>query len=740
MPTPTTKVPKSGLPATYRPAAPQLPATYKQPSTLYKTPTKPGFLGGYNWHSLGIGLFMLFASNVAATQYVAWMFSYQPGLGPPLLRVGSFALYQPFAWAVWILRFGGASSPKTRFAILLGALVICLGIVVTLGIVYLQNMRRARALSEGTSDLHGSARWANRQDMLDAGILNQPDGVYIGGWYDQQRQAIDYLRHNGPEHVLAFAPTRSGKGVGLVIPTLLGWNESAVVYDIKGENWEKTAGYRTAMGHLCLQFSPVDATGRGSRFNPLKEVRVGTEWDVSDAQNMADILVRNVESRPTDTHWIDTAAMVVTAVILHVCYKALAEGREANLGDLASTFGIHGQNFRDTLTEMTLFDHDPDGKYEWTLPDGRATRVHPVVLEHVQKMQDKADKEFSSVVSTVNTAFQIYSDPLVRRNTIASDFTVNDLVNFHQPVSLYIVVPPSDRVRLAPLLRLVFTLIANRLTQRMAFDGGEQIRNRHRLLLLIDEFPTLRKMEVFADALSYMGGYGIKCYLIAQDIQQIIEHYGVHESIVSNCHIRIAFAPNKFETAELLSKMTGTITIEKASLSFSGSRVAPVLDHITQSVQQIERPLMTPDEVLRIQPPKKISDGHTERIVAPGEMLIFVSGHPPILGTQILYFLDPAFAQHVTIRPPLRLLAIEEGVALPQRALDRTRHRLSRPERNRPEDERERQPAAPNNGQAPPPPPSFHDELAIAQNPHYQPYVGPPAAARESDEHLTQQL
>lgn len=717
------------------------PVTYKQPSSLYQTPRRPGFMGGYNWSALGLGLFLLFLSNVAATQYVAWMFSYQRALGEPLFRGGGFAIYQPFDWAVWILKFGGAANPKTRFAILLGALVISLGTLVSLGVVYLQNIRRTRALSEGTGDLHGSARWASADDMKGAGILGQPDGVYIGGWYDQRKESLHYLRHNGPEHVLAFAPTRAGKGVSLVIPTLLGWNESAVIYDIKGENWEKTAGYRQAMGHLCLQFSPVDETGRGSRFNPLREIRVGSLRDVSDAQNMANLLVRNIENHPTDTHWVETAAMIVTGVLLHVCYRAHAEGREANLGDLASMFGIYGQTFRDTLKEMALYDHDPDSKFGWTMPDGSATRRHPVVLEHIQKMLDKADKEFSSVVSTVNTAFAIFSDPLVRRNTVASDFTVDDLVNFSQPVSLYIVVPPSDRLRLSPVLRLVFTLIANRLTQRMAFHNGEQVRNRYRLLLMIDEFPTLKKMEIFADALSYMGGYGIKAYLIAQDLQQIIESYGVHESILSNCHVRVAFAPNKLETAEVLSKMTGTVTIEKANFSFSGSRVSPVMDHITASVQQIERPLMTPDEVMRIQPAKKGGEGANERIVAPGEMLIFVSGHPPILGTQILYFMDPAFSQHVTIRPPLHLKAIEEGVVVPQRALDRTRHRLSRPERDRADDEREPKPAVANpNGQPAPPPVTFHDELAILQNPHYQPYVGPPAYAREANSTTTQEL
>jgi len=220
----------------------------------------------------------------------------------------------------------------------------------------------------------------------------------------------------------------------------------------------------------------------------------------------------------------------------------------------------------------------------------------------------------------------------------------------------------------------------NRLTERMVFQGAEQKRNKHRLLLLIDEFPSLNRMEVFADALSYMAGYGLKAYLITQDIRQIVDAYGNNESIVSNCHVRIAFAPNQFETAELLSKMTGTTTVQKASYNFSGSRLSPVMAHINASVDHIERPLMTPDEVLRLKPPQKRGDGAEERIVAPGQMLIFVSGHHPILGTQMLYFLDPALNSRAALAPPTSFLTLEDGRAVPQHALDRTRHVVSKPE------------------------------------------------------------
>jgi len=530
-------------------------------------------------------------------------------------------------------------------------MIVLGGAVLSLIAFFAMSNRRARRLSEDAEDLHGSARWATKSDVGDTGLLDAKRGVYVGGWYDMQDRRLRYLRHNGPEHVLAFAPTRSGKGVGLVIPTLLAWEESAVIYDIKGENWAKTAGFRSALGHICFKFSPVE-DGTSSRFNPLAEIRLFTPRDVSDAQNIADMIIRSGEDSPMERHWEDSAVSLTTGMILHVCYTAATENRTACLADLAGHFTRPGVDFRDTLNEMLSYPHDPDGHYRWRTPAGLRTSTHPVVAEKAQEMLDKEDKELSGVLSTAKTALALYSDPLVAGNTAGSDFRINDLANHERPVALYLVVPPSDKIRLRRLIRLIFTMVVNRLTERMDFEGGEQKKNRHRLLFLIDEFPSLNRMEIFGDALSYMAGYGLKAYLITQDIRQIVDAYGQNESIISNCHVRIAFAPNQVETAELLSKMTGTATVQKASFNFSGSRFAPMMSHVNASVDHIERPLMTPDEIMRLRPPKKEGNGATERITEPGDMLIFVSGHYPILGMQMLYFFDPVLRRRAEIPPP----------------------------------------------------------------------------------------
>jgi type IV secretion system protein VirD4 len=637
-------------------------------------------MGSYNWVATIFGLVILVLFSTLSTQYIAARFAYQPALGSPLVRTRTYAVYQPFAWAIWGWEYCMSKDSRVRQPLFEGEMIVFGGSILSVALFFVFAGRRARRLSKDAEDLHGSARWAAEADIRATGLLDANRGVYVGGWHDERTGHLHYLRHNGPEHVLAFAPTRSGKGVGLVIPTLLAWEESAVVYDIKGENWAKTAGFRSKQGHLCFKFSPVEEGG-SSRFNPLSEVRLFTKRDVADAQNIANMIVRTGEDSPQERYWQDAAVSITTGMILHACYAAAAERRVACLADLANAFTRPGSSFRETLEgELLNYPHDPEYKYCWRMPNGDRTATHPTVREKVQEMLDKEDRDFGGVLSTAKTALTLYSDPVVASNTSASDFTIDNLVNHDQPASLYLVVPPSDKIRLRPLIRLMFTMVVNRLSERMAFEGAEQKRNRHRLLLLIDEFPSLNRMEVFADALSYMAGYGLKAYLITQDIRQIVDAYGQNESIVSNCHIRIAFAPNQFETAELLSKMTGTKTVQKASYNFSGSRFSPVMGHVNASVDHIERPLMTPDEIMRIKPPRKARDGVSEKIVEPGLMLIFVAGHFPILGTQMLYFADPVLAKRAELAPPTDFSALEKGKVVPQRAPDRTAHTISKPE------------------------------------------------------------
>jgi len=195
-----------------------------------------------------------------------------------------------------------------------------------------------------------------------------------------------------------------------------------------------------------LQVSPVEPNS-SSRFNPLQEVRIFTSRDVSDAQNIAKMIVWNGQDATVDKYWKETAESIMTGVILHVCYAAAASKRVACLSDLGDVFTCPGVNFRETLEELLNFVHDAEGKQKWKMPGGGATLTHPVVRKKAQEMLNKQEKDFSGVVSAATTALTLYVDPLVASNTSASDFSVRDLVSQERPISLYLVVPPSDKER-----------------------------------------------------------------------------------------------------------------------------------------------------------------------------------------------------------------------------------------------------------------------------------------------------
>jgi len=622
-------------------------------------PAAPASVGGFDGRASLFALLVFVGANWYATQYCAKQFGYQAALGQPLLQMHRDAVYVPWAWVLWALR--SVAHPATDQAVRVihykAAGIVFAGFFIAILVYYLLQHARVRRMAADAKHLHGSAQWATRKDVKRTGLLDSSHGVYVGAWADRGR--LRYLRHNGQDHILAFAPTRTGKGVALVLPTLLGaWFESTVVYDIKGENFDKTAGFRSTLGPV-FRFAPYDLEG-SSRFNPLAEIRLDTERDVADAQTIALMLTQDGGDK-SNPYWEQAAQALVTGAILHVCYAAHREGRTACLSDVRDALTEPDRNLRVGLASWLKFAHRADGT------------THPVVARAAQEVIDKEDRNFDGVVSQAQTALRMYTDPVVGANTSASDFRIADLVSHDKPVSLYFVVPAGQQERLRPLTRLFFTLLVNRLTVQLA-------PNKHRLLLMIDEFPTLRRMDIFAHALSYVAGYGIKVFLIAQDIRQLEEAYGNKESIVSNCNVRIAFAPNTYETARLLSDMLGKQTILRQVYSFSGRRFAPLPASMSTSMDHQERPLLTPDEISRLKAPVKQGEGADERIITAGDELVFVAGHRPIHATQLLYFSNPALLQRSQLAPPVARVAIENGVEIAQRPLSRTPRVLSHPE------------------------------------------------------------
>ncbi len=427
-------------------------------------------------------------------------------------------------------------------------------------------MWRAREAKRVTT--YGSARWADTREVRDAGLLGH-DGVLLGRWRDE------YLRHDGPEHVLCFAPTRSGKGVGLVVPTLLTWPGSAIVHDIKGENWTLTAGWRARFGRVLI-FDPTNA--QSAAYNPLLEVRRG-EWEVRDVQNIADVLVDPEGALEKRNHWEKTSHSLLVGTILHVLY---AEPDK-------------------TLAGVANFLSDPKRPTETTLrammttPHLGEAGVHPVVASAARELLNKSENERSGVLSTAMSFLGLYRDPVVAAVTRRCDWRIRDLVEAAQPATLYLVVPPSDISRTKPLVRLILNQIGRRLTEDLNAKA-----KRHRLLLMLDEFPALGRLDFFESALAFMAGYGLKAFLIAQSLNQIEKAYGQNNSILDNCHVRVSFASNDERTAKRVSDALGTATEIRDAKNYAGHRLSPWLGHLMVSRQETARPLLTPGEVMQL--------------------------------------------------------------------------------------------------------------------------------------------
>lgn len=549
---------------------------------------------------------LVIAGLWAATQWAAAMLAYQPELGAPWLIVGHVPVYRPWALFWWWYHYD-AYAPHVfdRAGMLAGAsgFIGC-------GAAVLGSLWRARQRSNVTT--YGSARWASAQEIERAG-LHRDRGVLLG------RLGGDYLRHDGPEHVMAFAPTRSGKGVGLVVPTLLSWTGSAVIHDIKGENWTLTAGWRARFSH-CLLFNPTDA--RSARYNPLLEVRRGAD-EVRDVQNIADILVDPEGALERRNHWEKTSHSLLVGAILHILYAE----EEKTLARVATFLSDPQRSFVATLRRMMTTNH---------LGTQDAPRVHPVVASAARELLNKSENERSGVLSTAMSFLGLYRDPTVAEVTSRCDWRIADLIAGKRPVSLYLVIPPSDISRTKPLVRLVLNQIGRRLTERL--DAAGEGSRRHQLLMMLDEFPALGRLDFFETSLAFMAGYGIRAFLIAQSLNQIEKAYGEHNSILDNCHVRVAFATNDERTAKRISDALGTATEQRAMRNYAGHRLAPWLAHVMVSRQETARALLTPGEVMQL---------------PASDELVLVSGLAPIRATKLRYFEDSNFRDRVAPPPAL---------------------------------------------------------------------------------------
>lgn len=595
---------------------------------------------------IAVSSFVLLAVliNWIVTQHVARLFGYAPGLGPSL--IGN--IYAPWAWLVWWTHWHWAEQLQPLWELCLRQAAYPLfaaGALAAGSVIVARHL-----IADDTPDLHGSARWANAREvwasgflapvrilprwfrrwLVRAGLLKAPrrrDGIYLGAW--RERGRVHYLRDCGSGHVLIEAPTRAGKGVNTIVPTLLAWPHSALIHDFKYELWPLTAGARRQNGSLCLKFDPVNPDDPGVRYNPLEEVRLRTPYETADVQNLVEILVDH-DGRGfsgNDSHWVQAGKALLTGAVLHLLYAEPNKTLRGLIGLLSDP----ESKIPETIERIMTSEHDPTGAMGWHTSRGVPTRTHPIVAESMREVLNKAEKDGSGVISEVVTRLPLYRDPLIAAATECSDFRIDDLVNRVQPVSLYLVVPWESSDRLKPLMRLMINQFVRRLTAKLAFRNGRPVSpHRHPLLLMLDEFGLLGHFEVFADAMSHMAGFGLRACLAVQSFNQIYKSYGRHQTITSNCDTTVRFTPNDIGTAEEISRLIGQTNVRHEHRTQSGGSGSI-------SEPEVGRSLMTADEVRRM---------------SVEDVLIFARGQRPIRAPLLQYHEQPYFRRLAEIPPP----------------------------------------------------------------------------------------
>jgi type IV secretion system protein VirD4 len=579
-------------------------------------------------------LALLLAGLSAATQWVASLTLYHPALGPGL-RLGSVVVYPPWALLNWSQRFSNdiPRALNEGYEVLAGAFILAtlLLVIARLG----TRRRRVREL--------GKDRWATRRDIKAAGLLTGVGTVCgkYGRWW---------LTYNGPEHQLVSGASRSGKGVGHVIPTLLNWTGSVLVYDIKNELWDITAGFRSTFSY-CAFFNPTRTDS--IRFNPLFEIRKGAN-EIRDTQNIVEMLVNPTGMKQTMDIWDQQASQFLVALILHVLYTERDEHK--NIAVVRARL----LDFQRTCRAMASVPHRLN-------PQTSAPEVHPEVALVANELLTQHEKFQASVRGTAASYLTLWADDVVARNTATSDFKLSDLACADRPMTLYLQPPPSDAPRLRPLIRLIINQACRALMEHLATDSLGRAK-RHRLLLLLDEFPTLGRLDFFTINLRQMAGYGIKAHLIVQSFNDVIEQYGVNNTIVDNCHILTAFASADTTTCQRTSAMTGTVTEYRESYSKPGRSWGFVGQTVSQSEQV--RPLLSPGEV---------------RELPVDDQLIFVTGYRPMRVKKLRYYTDallkkrlltpPSQTERVNVPPQAKIQWLHERAKGPPKPLPPSRSR-----------------------------------------------------------------
>ena len=454
----------------------------------------------------------------------------------------------------------------------------------------------------------GDAHWANWQEINKAGLFAR-DGLILGKYKGK------YLISDTPTHCIVIAPTRSGKGVGIVVPNLLNWPDSLICLDIKHENFRKTAGFRKEHGHDVFMWSPLDQNGLSHRYNPLDAVSKDPYQRISDIQIIANILIK--EPVKSDPVWASEARALFVGLALYVMES----------DDMPSTIGAINRLLG---TEQDLGDICK-----------HIVSIHPELSSTIKKsllnFANKAAKERSGVKSSLNQAINLWDNPVIDAATSTSDFSIADMRK--KRMAVYVGVLTGQIQTLAPLLRIFFEQVITTLSMKEP-DESEP----YKVLLMMDEFHMLGAMSSMTTAFTLLGGYNCRVMAVVQGLKWLDDTYGKdkRDGILSCCAHQIFFAANDLETATYVSHSCGERTVKTVSTSQKSSfKYEPP----SKNTSHRARALISKEKVKQL--PR-----HEEIIIAESSY--------PIRARKIAYFKDAVFQKRLMPPPAVPRLNVED--------------------------------------------------------------------------------
>lgn len=450
-----------------------------------------------------------------------------------------------------------------------------------------------------TESVYGDAHWAAEFEIKKAGLRSKK-GMMLG------TNRFGYFINEGYQHALLFAPTGSGKGVGFVIPNCLFWDQSMVVHDIKLENYDLTSGWRASIGQKCYVWEPTNPDGVSHCYNPLDWISNKPGQMVDDVQKIGSLIL------PKQDFWENEARSLFLGVVL---YLIADPNKVTSFGEVVRTM------------------RNDDVIYNFAvIMDTMGDIMHPVAYMNIASYLQKPDKERGSVGSTLNSALELWANPLIDATTARSDFNIMDLKK--KKTTVYVGLTPDNINRLQRLMQIFYQQATEFLSRKVP-DLKEE---PYGVMFLMDEFPTLGKMEQFKSGIAYFRGYRVRLFLIIQDTQQLkgtYEEAGMN-SFLSNSTFRITYAANNYETANLISQMCGNKTVEQ--ISYSRGRFLPDLSGQNKNVNvsMVSRALLLPQEVILL--PRE-------------EQIVLIESFPPIRSKKIFYYKDKFFTERLI--PPV---------------------------------------------------------------------------------------